>query len=118
MSADSPSIHGLLCSRLIQAQRGHRNSSSLRSRVTNAPPRKLDPEIIQQTPIGRSLDVVRKLFLKKEALAKAVESMDFPIGPWNTYEDAIGELQSYALDHTTPCDVDTFESFKLVLKGF
>jgi hypothetical protein len=85
MSVDLPSIHGLLWYILIQAQGGHRNLSSRGSHVTNAPPRKFDPEFIQQTPIGRSLDVVRKEFLKKEALAKAVEFMHFPIGPWNSY---------------------------------
>ena len=117
MPADSPSIHGLLWSSLFQAQRGHKNSSSRGSRVTNAPPRNLNPEIIQRTPIGRSLDEVRALFFKKEALAKAADLMNFPIGPWNTFEDAIGELQNFALDHTTSCDVATFGAFKLVLKG-
>ena len=118
MSVDLSSIHGLLWNILIHARGGHRKLSSRRSRVPNAPPRKLDPEFNQQTPIGRSWDVIQNLFLKKDALAKAVESMHFPIGPWNSYEDVFGELQIYALDHTTPCDIDTFGSFKLVLKGF
>ena len=106
-----------ICTRIFQAQRGHRNSSSRGSRVTKAPSRNIDPEVIQHKPIGRSLDFVQDLVHKKESLARAVERMHFPIGPWNTYEEAFDELEKYALDHTTPCDVDTFGSFKLVMKG-
>ena len=102
----------------FQVHGGHSNSSSRRYCVPNAPLQKLVPELNQKSPIGRSCDVVQKYVLKNETLADAVASMHFPIGPWNNFEDAFNELQEYAKDITTPCDVDHFGSFELVMKGF